>query len=134
PYHLTTHEFLLLLKSHLAPDGVYMANTIDVPSVGAFVRAHVRTMQAVFKNVFLVANSADWQTLGRATFVIVATDRALDPQEVMRVADELGYAAVTFIVPPDALAEYLAQEPPLILSDDYAPVDNLLAPTFADRQ
>ncbi len=134
PYHLTTREFMLLLKSHLSPDGIYMANTIDVPSVGSFVRAHVRTMQSVFRYVYLVANSPGWQFAGRATFVIVAADRALDLDRVMQVAEELAYAPVTFIVSPDSLADYLAKEPPLILTDDHAPVDNLTAPTFAERQ
>ncbi len=134
PYHLTTREFQQLLKAHLAPDGIYMANTIDSPSAGHFVRAHVRTMQAVFKNVYLVANSPGWQFAGRATFVIVATDRALNVDQVTAVAEELGYGYVTYIVPPDALEQYLAEEPARVLTDDHAPVDNLIAPTFADRQ
>ncbi|MBI3537454.1 MAG: fused MFS/spermidine synthase [Chloroflexi bacterium] len=88
PYHLTTREFLQLLKAHLAPNGVYMANTIDAPRTGHFVRAHVQTMQAVFKNVYLVANTADWEFLFRATFVIVATDRELNLGALMGIGRE----------------------------------------------
>jgi spermidine synthase len=134
PYHLTTREFMQLIKSHLNRAGVYMANTIDAPATGHFLRAHLRTMQSVFKHVYLVANSPEWLFATRATFVLVGTDSALNVAELRALADGLGYGAATFVVEPDALEHYLAQEPPLVLTDDHAPVDTLIAPAFAERQ
>ena len=37
------------------------------------------------------------------------------------------------MVPHDRVSAWLAEGRPLVLSDDYAPVDNLMAPMFAER-
>ena len=43
PYHLTTHEFIELLRSHMTDDGIYILNVIDGKPynfVIAFMRRH----------------------------------------------------------------------------------------------
>ncbi len=36
-------------------------------------------------------------------------------------------------MPADAMAEWLRAADPVVLTDDYAPADNLLAPIFLER-
>jgi hypothetical protein len=36
-------------------------------------------------------------------------------------------------MPPEALEEWLREADPVVLTDDYAPADNLLAPIFLQR-
>jgi len=36
-------------------------------------------------------------------------------------------------MPPDRLQQYLKERYSVILTDDYAPVDNLIAPIFEER-
>jgi hypothetical protein len=65
--------------------------------------------------------------LSRQTYVIVAANRELPIHNAAQPStlDE------QFVTPAE-LADYLQQGHPLILTDDYVPVDNLLAPVFAD--
>lgn len=124
PYHLTTLEFDRQVAAHLKPDGLYLINIIDGRE-GAFLRAYVSTLQQVFERVYVSPVVGQIGQLSRQTYVLVATQRAL-PIHTARPSplDEQ-------FVTPTELAEYLQQTPPLILTDDYVPVDNLLAPVFA---
>ena len=36
-------------------------------------------------------------------------------------------------MPEDALEEWLREANPIVLTDDYAPADNLMAPIFLER-
>jgi hypothetical protein len=38
-----------------------------------------------------------------------------------------------FVMPPDRLQQYLSERAGFILTDDYVPVDNLIAPIFEER-
>ena len=37
------------------------------------------------------------------------------------------------VMPQDRLQQYLKEHPSIILTDDYVPVDNLIAPIFEER-
>lgn len=121
PYHLTTREFASQVSAHLAPDGLYMVNIIDGRH-GLFLRAFVRTLQSVFPHVAVSTSSDNWRTLERHTFVIVAGNQPLD---------DLFLQDRNFLS-PDELQRYLDEAEPIILTDSYAPVDNLLAPVYRD--
>ncbi|MCK6625410.1 MAG: fused MFS/spermidine synthase [Anaerolineae bacterium] len=125
PYHLTTLEFDQQVAAHLKPDGLYLVNIIDGRE-GAFLRAYVSTLQQVFAQVYVSPVVGQIGQLSRQTYVLVAANRTL-PIHTARPSplDE------QFVTPAE-LAGYLQQTPPLILTDDYVPVDNLLAPVFAD--
>ena len=131
PYHLTTREFDQLVQAHLKPGGIYMANIIDIPSQGHFFRAFVNTMQAVFAHVSVLGgeNYPDPDT--RETWVIVGSNTELSAAELAQIAagtPEWKQAAAE--MKAFRLNSYLKKEAPLMLSDDYAPTDNLLAPVF----
>ncbi len=124
PFHLTTLEFAQLLDHLLREDGMYLANIIDGGRHGHFLRAFVRTLQQVFPHVYVIPNQrVGWENSTRSTFVVVASRQTLDLHSL-----DMEHQPLT----PEDLAAYLAQEPPLILTDDFVPVDNLLLPVFRD--
>jgi len=125
PYHLTTREFDQLINDMLRDDGMYVANIIDGGRHGHFLRAFVRTVQQVFPYVAVIPSSQAWQETYRNTFVIAASRQPIDLSALRG-----SYTALS----PEALAAYLALEEPLVLTDEYVPVDNLLAPVYIDSE
>ncbi len=123
PYHLTTLEFTQLVDRLLRDDGLYLANIIDGGAHGHFLRAFVRTVRQVFPYVEVIPSIQGWREAARSTFVIVASHRPLDLSYLPEGALLLSH---------EELEAYLAQGKPVILTDDYVPVDNFLAPVFED--
>ncbi|MEW6664732.1 MAG: fused MFS/spermidine synthase [Thermodesulfobacteriota bacterium] len=136
PYHLTTKEFAVLLKRLLKPDGLFMANVIDNFSKGLFLPAYLRTLEEVFGkgNVNVVTVSSDYEDMRTGTYVVLASPQPLDTEGFLRAGTENGGRGWTArIMPQDILQGYLQMRPRLILTDDYVPVDNLIAPVFEER-
>lgn len=127
PYHLTTVEFTAQLATHLREDGLYFANIVDGRE-GRFLRAYLTTLHEVFPNVYLIPTEATWRTNRRSTFFVVASRR---PLPLHSLVTEGPNGERWQALPDNELARYLAEQPPLLLRDDFAPTDNLLAPVFA---
>ena len=119
PFHLTTLEFDQLVDRALRPGGLYLVNIIDAGPQGHFFRAYVNAFRRVFRNMAVIPSLHDWQENLRTTYVIVGSQEPLDLSQV-----PIEYPPLT----DQALADYMAMEPPLVLTDDYVPVDNLMAP------
>jgi spermidine synthase len=133
PYHLTTKEFDDRVHEWLASDGLYIINIIDGPQ-GDLMRAYVNTLRQSFKHVYLAPGMDSWRTQTRMTHVIVASDTALDT-DALRFFDG-GDDSVYFanaLLSPDALQELLDEAPKTILTDQFAPVDNMLASVFREE-
>jgi spermidine synthase len=135
PYHLTTKEFAMLLKSLLKPDGVLMANVIDSFKKGAFMPSYIRTLEEVFGkgNVHLLTLTSDYDHIGISTFVVVASPHKLDMDDFVRKVKGKGGEMTSHVMPQDQLQEFLRDRYPVILTDDYVPTDNLIAPIFEER-
>jgi spermidine synthase len=135
PYHLTTKEFATLLKSLLKPDGMLMANVIDSFKQGAFVPSYIRTLEEVFGkgNVHLITLSSDYDHIGISTFVVVASPQKLDMDDFVRKVKVKGEEITSHVMSQDQLQEFLRDRYSVILTDDYVPVDNLIAPIFEER-
>jgi spermidine synthase len=135
PYHLTTKEFAILLRSLLKPDGMLMANVIDSFKQGAFMPSYIRTLEEVFGkgNVHLITLSSDYDHIGISTFVVVASPRKLDMDDFVRKVKGKGGEITSHVMPQDQLQEFLRDRHSVILTDDYVPVDNLIAPIFEER-
>jgi spermidine synthase len=135
PYHLTTLEFNQLVAEHLTEDGVYMVNIIDGRQ-GRFVRAYVSTLGKVFEHIYIAPIGGELGTVDRQTFVIVAA------QQILPIGDDAPALGETTLSIPDSLRsaflsqaewqDYLSRGEVIILTDDFVPVDNLLAPVFSD--
>ena len=151
-----TREFNEAVKRCLRPDGVYLLTVIDGVRDGKLWRAAVHTLRRSFPHVSLVASRPDWLDTRRHVFVIYASDRPLDAArieaEAVRLlaggrgpsADALaaaagGWAAAgepwvySHVVPAKMLQALLDAEPPVVLTDQYAPVDNMMADVFRKR-
>lgn len=131
PFHLTTLEFAELVRTSLAPDGIFLANVIDNFSTGEFLRAYVRTLTRVFGDVRLLASGPRWEEGSAATYVVLASLRPFDEAAFVAHA---GTGRSTAVLAPEALREFLSRGRDLVLTDDHAPVDNLTAPIFLERE
>ena len=121
PFQLTTYEFNEKLAKLVKPDGVYAFNLIDSFYSGKFLGAFLNTLEKSFPhvNVFSVGrlrlSKSEWNT-----FVIVASLTDLDFS---------GFSTPGFISSKLELSQIkLLKERSkgIILTDDYAPVENFL--------
>lgn len=126
PFHLTTREFLTLVRSRLEPGGVFGLNLAG--SLGRpFPRAIYRTVLEVFPHARAFAVPASGNLL------VLATDgpgAAASPEELMARAERLDLE-YDFEMPLATLAIRLLRggvdfSTTPVLSDRYAPVDRLL--------
>ena len=131
PYQLTTKEFMADVKSLLKPDGLYAMNLIDAYEVGGFMNAIAQTFAEVFARRGAIAAVPD---LGpRGTTVFVGSDAPLVLDDVADWTRRPG----TFegrVLTEENFADLRARNGACVLTDDWAPVENLLAPVVkADR-
>jgi len=135
PYHLTTKEFAIQMKGLLKPDGVLLANVIDSFKKGAFMPSYIRTLEEVFGkgNVHLVTLTSDYDHIGISTFVVVASPQKLDMDDFIRTVKGKGGEMTSHVMSQEQLQEYLNERYSVILTDDYVPVDNLIALIFEER-
>jgi predicted membrane-bound spermidine synthase len=137
PYHLTTREFTATLRKHLAPDGALVANVIDNYAKGRFLASYVRTLQSVFgeNNVAVILEEEDDADDIQSTYVVVASAALRPLLDGMYGERTFGdpTTAAGFPLPPAQVAHYVRERNGIVLTDDYVPVDNMLAPLFAER-
>ncbi|HME43391.1 MAG TPA: fused MFS/spermidine synthase [Syntrophorhabdales bacterium] len=136
PYHLTTREFVTQLKSVMTPDGILISNIIDNFQRGAFLPSYMKTLQGVFgeKNVYLLSVSPDFENLRISTFIVMASYRPLDMAEFDTWLKNNYHSGAKSAIVSDALVQKLLANPQaIVIRDDYAPVDNLIAPVFEER-
>ncbi len=129
PYHLTTHEFNQIVRSHMQDDGVYMLNLIDgntLPFVGAFLR----TLKQTFPHVVLVSSGGTLFGAQRNTFVVLASPQPIDVDHLRNYrSTDLVKNIDAWLVDQSDVDALIASNT-LILTDDFVPTDRLLAPMF----
>ena len=134
PYHLTTVEFARRIRGVLRPDGLYLALVIDRMRGGRFMASVVRTLQEAFPHVYVLADVARTMAPRAQTYVVAASATPLDLDRLRSVrGHEPDGGTAVRIMPADALADWLRGADPVVLTDDYAPADNLMAPIFLER-
>ena len=134
PYHIMTKEYNDQVKGILAPDGVYLLSVIDLYDGGQLLRSAVRTMMRTFPSVQLLAGTQVWDDGGAAVWVIAGAEQALDLEVVRSYLQSVGVRPMrTQMLAPARLRAYVDQGPQIILTDQFAPVDNLIAPLFTGR-
>jgi spermidine synthase len=136
PYHLTTKEFAAQLKSILNPDGIIMSNIIDNFQAGAFLPSYIRTLREVFgpKNVYLLSVSPNFENTRISTFIVIAGNGNLDIKDFnAHVKSNLRGNSTSVVVPDHLMDEFMTKRSAITILDDYAPVDNLIAPIFEER-
>jgi spermidine synthase len=128
PWHLTTVEAMADVRRVLDEEGLYVANLIDHGGM-AFARAEAATLSEVFEHVALLGEPTDIglapaDTPKGGNLVVLASDRPVDPRAVQEALDarQTGWKVAT----GDDLTSWINGAQPL--TDDYAPVDQLLQP------
>ncbi len=132
PYHLTTIEFVRQAADLLAPDGIYLLNMIDMFDSSRFFGAVVNTCRQVFPNVYAFNTGRPHSV--RDTFVVVSSRRPLDlkdiPERIRATYSDYRGKQLS----KEDLDQVVARTGAVTLTDDYAPVENLLLPVVKTRQ
>jgi spermidine synthase len=125
PWHLTTREMAHEVARVLTEEGVYVINLLDFGPL-AFARAETATLTEVFDHVAL-ATEADTLTQGEkagGNLVVIASNTPLDGASIAtRISDR---GADWGVITGAELAKWTGNAS--VLTDDYAPVDQLLTP------
>ena len=118
PWHLTTREAVTGVDRTLVPDGLYAVNLIDHGPL-AFARAEVATIAERFPQVALIAQPAALTDQG-GNLVVLASRSSL-PLTALT-----GRLAAYRVLTGQALTKFIRKAQ--ILTDDFAPVDQMLTP------
>ncbi|MEV1288138.1 fused MFS/spermidine synthase [Micromonospora sp. NPDC049679] len=122
PWHLATREMIAETRRITRPQGIYVQNVIDYPPL-RFIRAELATVTAEFAHVALVAPPAALAGRTGANFLIVAGEAPL-PLGALR-ARLARFDDPVSVLSGAELADFVGAASPL--TDDHAPVDQLLA-------
>ena len=136
PSHLSTVEFQCKLAARLTPRGVLMQNLIDdLRSGGLFLGAYMLTLKEVFKHVYVITTEREGVRKGRDTFVLVAfnADHPLLLAILERYVPGHRGTLEGSILSEEQLADLARRCEHRILTDDNAPVENLLEPVVRHR-
>ncbi len=121
PWHLTTVEFTEEVRRILDPRGVYAMNVIDYGRLD-FIRAAAATLREVFPHVALFAPPPYLAGAGGGNFVLVGAHHEIDTAGIVSAIRARG--GVENAIEDDTLDRFIGEAP--ILTDDYAPVDQML--------
>ncbi len=122
PWHLTTRETFLDVDRVLRSDGLVVLNVIDYRPLN-FARAELATVGSVFEHVALMTTAGG---LAGGNLVILASHAPLDREALATALQAKGGGMA--LVADGAMRSLLGADP-LVLTDDQAPVDQLLTAT-----
>jgi spermidine synthase len=136
PFHLTTKEFFELAQKKLTPNGIIVANLISAvtgPS-GKIARAFVRTQRQVFPQTYVFAarrpDNVSLDTIQNVIVIATRDKQRVDIREIVKRASALDKGLFPDPIQDIGVAYFdkpVPEDVP-ILTDDYAPTDNLLNP------
>lgn len=131
PYHLTTLEFNESVSELLRPGGVFIVNIVDNLGTGRFLRAYVNTLSRTFGHVYVLRDDDLWEDDPRSnvTYVVVGTDRAVTAADLASASASAGRGEpVSRFMPDDVFERWYGRETdPVLLTDGFVPVDQMLA-------
>jgi len=118
------------VRAQLTDDGIYMLNLIDGNDL-PFVTAFIRTLRQTFPYVYFVPTGGFWKDMTRNTFVLLASPRPIDMARLSSFDGGDGTRNVQdWLVSGVDFEAFVNAGPKFLLTDDYVPTDNLLAPMF----
>jgi spermidine synthase len=137
PFHLATKEFFELAQRKLTPNGIIVANLISAvtgPS-GRIARAFIKTQRPIFPQIYVFAarrpDNVSVQTIQNVIIIATRDKQRLDIKEIVKRAAALNKGLFPDPIQDIAVAYYdgpLNEQDVPVLTDDYAPTDNLLHP------
>ncbi|HWO43244.1 MAG TPA: fused MFS/spermidine synthase [Candidatus Eisenbacteria bacterium] len=137
PFHLTTKEFFELAQRKLTGNGLIVANLISAVTgqAGRIARAFVKTQRLVFPQTYVFATrrpeNVSLDTVQNVIVIATKDKQRLDIREIVKRAAVLNRGLFPENVQDLALAYVEGPLPDRdvpVLTDDYAPTDNLLHP------
>jgi spermidine synthase len=133
PYHLTTKEFNDMVKAHLKPNGIYMLNIIDGRKA-LFARSEVRTFRQTFPYVAIQPINEQYQDVSSALWVVIGSNAPIDMEKYLSALQVAPRPDITQrLWQGSVLDDFLASGDSILITDDFSPVDNLLAAVFEER-
>ncbi|MCX7931817.1 MAG: fused MFS/spermidine synthase [Rhodovarius sp.] len=124
PVHLVTREWHRAVRARLKPGGAYLVNVMEDRREPRFLLALWRTLAQDFAHVEIWVEMAEQPPGRRITYLVLASDR---PTEVARLAATRGPARAWARLPPDLVAARAERARVPLLTDDFAPVERLMA-------
>ncbi len=128
PYQLVTREFNDKIAQILTDDGVYMINVIDVLESGRFIGSIIDTLKLTFPDVRVIAENMSPRA--RNTFVIIAAKNNIDLEHLAE--EEMIKGSNLWILNNSDMEMLGKKAGGTVLTDDYAPVENLAAPAVVE--
>jgi len=122
PQHLVTREFAALVRERLTPDGLYVMNVVDAFPDPRLIKAIVKTLRPEFRSVDLWMEGPP--QAARVTFVVTATNGERLPKTVVA---RTGLPRAWHRMTEDLMAFGTSPAQLPLLTDDYAPVERLIA-------
>jgi MFS family permease len=133
PWHLTTYEFNEKVKKLLAPNGVYMINIIDNYEYSLFLGAYVQTARKTFPGVAVFCTQEGGEPSdSRDTFVIAMSNQPIDYSDLGSRPGESRLEKGSLLT-EEHVRTSIERSGSTVLTDDYAPVENLLKMVARDR-
>jgi spermidine synthase len=123
PWHLTTREAMTEVRRVLAAEGRYVANLIDYGPL-AFARSAAATLRDQFRHVALTAEPDTLAREGGGNLVLIASDHPINVEAVASRLDDRGTGWE--VATGTQLDAWVGDA--RVLTDDHAPVDQLLTP------
>jgi hypothetical protein len=126
PWQLTTKEFLEDVERTLTDDGVYIMNLIDADGLD-LARAEVQTFGAAFDEVAVAMQPAllDDGQFGPTNILLIGGRNLPDAAQLQQY---LGQTTIATVFEGEELDEFAGDATKL--TDDFAPVDQLIGDTF----
>jgi tetratricopeptide (TPR) repeat protein/MFS family permease len=128
PFQLVTKEFNDKIAKILTDDGVYMLNIIDIFDSGQFLGALINTLEKTFPYVHVLADYTA-PVSKRQTYVIIAAKYYFEPESILsRYNKNLKLRHLS-----ESDINHLKERSGcVVLTDDYTPVENMLAPVVRE--
>ena len=102
---------------------------------GRFLRSVVHTLRQTFPHVYVLRDDARWTNNNRYTFVVVAANMPISPPEIYSANQVEGRGtAVTQFMPSEEFVRWLGDDRKVVITDDFVPVDGMLAPLYLESR
>ncbi len=129
PFQLTTKEFNDKIARILTDEGVYIINMIDMYNSGLFLGAAINTLEKTFSNIYVLSRKTS--PAFSNNFVIAASKRQInlnniDNEKSPKVMD-------LWVLNKSEIDSLRTKAHGIVLTDDYAPVDDFLAPVAVEK-
>lgn len=132
PFHLMTREYFARVSQLLSDDGVLLVSVIDDVPRGVLLPSALLTLRAAFPYVELVRDVSEGGD-GRRVHVLAASRQPLAIDELAPLLQAQGVAASRAVaVPEQEVRRYLKPGSP-VLTDEFCPVDTMMAGVFLGR-